>query len=388
MKMCISSAVDSACHLVRYPSITPDDCGCLEDLSKELARMGFQTDLVVFGQTTNLFARRGNQGPHLCFAGHVDVVPPGPSDLWESDPFNPVVRNGSLYGRGIADMKGAIACFLSALYEYVQNTSHERGSISLLLTSDEEGLGADGVPKMIPWMKERNHIPDLILIGEPTGSKAGSVLQIGRRGSLLGAVTIQGKQGHIAYPDLSDNPVKRLHACLGALLVMNKDFMDRGDENFEPSYLAVSSVGTPDLAENVTPGQAWIRFGVRFNPLQSAQGLENEIQKRCHANAGPLAEVSFRLSGLPFFVKDERWIQSFVQSIKSATGEEPQLTTRGGTTDGRFLHALAPVLELGLSEETIHQVNEHVVLEDLDRLKRCYFHILLDFFHNTLSASI
>jgi succinyl-diaminopimelate desuccinylase len=386
MNMFISDVIESTCHLVRYPSITPDDCDCLEDLAKELSSMGFDVDLKVFEDTTNLFARWGQGGPHLCFAGHVDVVPPGPRDAWESDPFDPVIRDGFLYGRGTADMKGAIACFLSALFEYVSGTRSHEGSISLLLTSDEEGLGTNGVPKMIPWMREQGHVPDLILIGEPTGSKAGSVLQIGRRGSLLGRVDIHGKQGHIAYPDLSDNPVGRLHVCLGALLSMNTDFMDKGDDYFEPSYLAVTHVGTPDLAENVTPGQAWVRFGVRFNPLQSAQNLQEEIQKRCQASAGPLVDVSFRLSGHPFLTKDPHWINLCTQAIAKATGKAPTLSTRGGTTDGRFLHTLAPVVELGLSEDTIHQVNECVVVDDLKCLKSCYALILEDFFPKNPSA--
>lgn len=386
MNMCQENVIESTCCLIRYPSITPHDSGCLHDLQKELLTLGFEVTIKVFGQTTNLFARWGRGGRHLCFAGHVDVVPPGPLDSWHSSPFDPVIRDGYLYGRGAADMKGAIGCFLSAVTEYVGRHDTHIGTISLLLTSDEEGLGTDGVPKMMPWMRENNHIPDMILIGEPTGCKVGSVLQVGRRGSLLGRIDLFGVQGHIAYGHSSDDLIGRLHACLGALLDMNKNFMDCGDEHFQPSYLAVTHVGTPDIAENVTPGQAWIRFGIRFNPLQDVDRLKKEIETRCRAIAGSSIKVSFRLSGHPFLTQDQKLIDLYIHSIQQATGQKPELSTKGGTTDGRFLHQLAPVLELGLAEDTIHKVNECVAVDDIYRLKKCYIRILENFFYHKASV--
>ena len=368
------NVVELASDLIRYPSITPHEAGCLTDLHALLAKEGFSSHLVVFEDTTNLYTRFGQEGPHLCFAGHVDVVPPGPESLWMFPPFEPTCHEGKMYGRGIADMKGAIACFLSAAASFIKLPF--RGSLSLLLTSDEEGIGINGIPKMIPWLKERHEIPDVILIGEPTGREVGKDMQIGRRGSVTGHVRFKGTQGHIAYPHLADNPLPRLISCVQKLIELP---LDQGDQFFEASRLEITSIDTGNPTVNIIPGAAEVRFGIRFNPHQNAIELSEKVEQICESVGGP-HELVLRHSGDPFLTQNTSWINCVHRALKEVTHSDPHHTTQGGTTDGRFLCHIAPVLEVGLPETTIHQVNEHVAVEDLKTLAQLYKAILKSYF--------
>lgn len=370
----VVSAVDLASQLIRYPSVTPDEAGCLSDLHKAVQAIGGESHLVVFEDTTNLYVRWGQEKPHLCFAGHVDVVPPGDMSEWLFDPFQPTIHQGKLYGRGIADMKGAIACFLTAWLTVKQKMV--QGSCSLLLTSDEEASGVNGIYRMIPWLEERKEVPDVFLIGEPTGSKVGDVLQIGRRGSLTGHLCVKGKQGHIAYPHLADNPLPRVVQTVKALMDMP---LDKGTEDFQPSHLEVTSIDTDNPTTNLIPSHSEVRFGVRFNPLQNSLKLSEMIEEVCTQHAGHHT-LQLRWNGDPFLTEDSGWIQCVHQALYRASGHSPTHTTQGATTDGRFLCKLAPVVEVGMPENTIHQVNEHVDLSDIQALEHIYRSILSSYF--------
>jgi succinyl-diaminopimelate desuccinylase len=368
-------AVDLACQLIRYPSITPNEAGCLSDLHAAVQATGAHSELVVFEDTTNLYVRWGQGYPHLCFAGHVDVVPPGDVTQWLFDPFQPTTYQGKLYGRGVADMKGAIACFLSA-WLTVKAEGILVGSCSLLLTSDEEGTGVNGIMRMIPWLEERKEIPNVFLIGEPTGTKVGDVVQIGRRGSLTGHLCVQGTQGHIAYPQLADNPIPRLINTVRSLMDLP---LDQGTEHFQPSHLEITSIDTDNPTVNVIPARSEVKFGVRFNPLQNSLKLSEMIEEICTQSAGQHT-LQLRWSGDPFLTEDSGWIQCVHQALYHASGQHPTHTTQGGTTDGRFLCKMAPVVEVGLPETTIHQVDEHVEISEIETLETIYRSILLSYF--------
>lgn len=361
-------------ELMAYVSITPNSAGCLEDLESHLSKMGWGACLKKFNDTTNLYASIGQGSPHLCFAGHIDVVPAGDEKAWMFAPFTPTIHDNKLYGRGAADMKGAVAAFLSAASILSSNL---KGTCSLLLTSDEEGCALDGLQRMIPWLKKENFSPNLILIGEPTGQKVGQTLQIGRRGSVTGKLTLYGTQGHIAYPHLADNPLKRALSCGKALLDMPLD--QTVHQAFQPSHLEITSIDTGNAVTNIIPSTCHISFGVRYNPLQNAVGLCEKIRDLCAQFAGH-HELVFQCHGDPFLTQDHQAIALVQKSICEITGNMPEHTTQGGTTDGRFLCSIAPVLELGLPETTIHQVNEHISLEDLHTLKSIYGQILKNFF--------
>lgn len=367
-------AVELTAALVAYKSMTPRDEGCLLNLCSVLEKHGFKTQVVVFGETTNLYARFGTGSPHLCFAGHTDVVPPGDDSKWTFPPFSPTILHGNIYGRGTADMKGAIACFLSAFYELKKDIT--KGSCSLLLTSDEEGTALDGIQKMIPLLQGQNEIPDVILIGEPTGNFVGEVLQVGRRGSITGHLRIIGTQGHIAYPSQIDNPLPRLIACLHALINTK---LDQGMEAFEASRCELTSIDTGNSVSNITPNKVEARFGIRFNPLHTSVHLCEMVEKICSKHAGD-HKLSLTCHGDPFITNDKKWIQCIQKAITKVKGKPPRHTTQGGTTDGRFLHRIGPVLEIGLPEATIHQVNEHVAIEDIKTLRLIYLEILKEFF--------
>lgn len=377
MSLLHQSVLEIAQRLIAYPSITPLEAGCLTDLHGLFLASGARSFLTVFDDTTNLYARWGKEEPHLCFAGHIDVVPPGPRDLWTFDPFTPTCHEGFLYGRGVADMKGAIASFIAALFSCLSQGVLERGSCSILLTSDEEGPGINGIPKMIPWMEERGEIPKVILIGEPTGTYTGEVIQVGRRGSVTGQLTVLGTQGHIAYPHLADNPLPRLVKCAHALTSMP---LDKGDENFQPSRLELTSIDTGNPASNVIPARAKAHFGIRYTPYSQSLLLCEQVEALCQEQAGNHL-LSLQCNGDPFLTKDAQWRHCIMTAIESVTGCVPRLTTQGATTDGRFLCKVAPVLELGLPETTIHQVNERVKIEDLDLLKKIYEKILKNYFN-------
>lgn len=368
-----ASPLQWACELIRYSSITPQDAGLFQDLMTVVQPLGGNAHCIQWGDTKNLYIRWGTQSPHVCFAGHIDVVPPGCMQDWKFSPFEPTQADGYLYGRGAADMKGAVGCFLFSLIQHLK-TSTTRGSYSILLTSDEEGPALDGIQKMIPWLEEKQEKIHHILIGEPTGSALGSVLQIGRRGSITGTLAVEGVQGHVAYPDLCHNPIPALVACLSDYIEMP---LDEGDMNFEPSRVNIVGLEPSAIATNVSPSYAKAQFGIRFNPHHTPETLEQHLHNVCHKHCREGKYVlDIKRHGSWFVTQDMAWIHCVEQAMQEVTGNLPTYTTRGGTTDGRFLSALAPVLELGMPETTIHQVNERVLLQDFDRLSAMYTAIL------------
>ena len=368
-----TSPLQWACELIRYASITPQDAGLFQDLIPLLHALGGQTYCMQWGETKNLYVRWGTESPHLCFAGHIDVVPPGRLQDWKFSPFDPTEHEGYLYGRGTADMKGAVGCFLFSLLQHVRTTPI-KGSYSILLTSDEEGPALDGIQKMVPWLQEKQEKIDHILIGEPTGSVLGSVLQIGRRGSITGTLTVEGVQGHIAYPDLCHNPITDLIACLSQYI---QQPLDEGDINFEPSQISIVGLEPEAIATNVSPSYAKAQFGVRFNPHHTCETLEQRLHDVCHKQCRSGHYVlDIKRHGSWFITQDMKWIHCVEHAMQEVTDRVPTYTTRGGTTDGRFLTTLAPVLELGMPETTIHQVNERVLLQDFDTLSAMYSAIL------------
>lgn len=374
-----------ASAFIQYQSITPHDDDMLRDLHDVLEKEGWTSFLCTFDDTKNLYARIGHGEPHLCFAGHIDVVPPGPLSHWKTDPFAPTIVDGYLYGRGTADMKAPIAAFLAACTKFLSHSENQnKGTISILLTSDEEGPGINGIPKMIPWMQERGEKPTVILIGEPTGAYVGEVLQVGRRGSVVGNLEVLGKQGHIACPELADNPLPRMVTCLSALMQRK---LDEGTEFFPPSKLELTSIDTGNPVENLIPSSSRAKFGTRFNTEHKGTEIMEWITKECTHHAGE-HNLHLRLSGEPFLTKDETWISCVISAMKAVLKKSSlsddsidiRCTTQGGTTDGRFLTHVAPVLELGMAETTIHQANECISIDELYRLENIYLHILEIFF--------
>ncbi|ETZ05405.1 MULTISPECIES: succinyl-diaminopimelate desuccinylase [Holospora] len=369
-----ASPLTMACQLVSCASVTPSDGGIFDELIELFRASTEQIFCLQWQDTKNLYIRWGTKAPHLCFAGHVDVVPPGPQAQWSFPAFHPTHSQGWIYGRGIADMKGAIGCFLHSLWNHLK-TSPQNGSYSILLTSDEEGPGVNGIQKMIPWLQEKQEKIDHILIGEPTGNFVGEVLQIGRRGSITGTLTYPGIQGHIAYPDLCDNPMPRFVQCLFELVSKT---LDEGDENFESSRFNLIGIEPPAIAMNVSPSYAKAQFGIRFNPYQNFDSVSNYIHHVCkkHGNSYVL---DLTLHGSSFLTQDVLWIECASNAISHVTGLKPKYTTRGGTTDGRFLKNLAPVLEIGMPEATIHQIDERVKVSDFHDLSSIYTRLLQEY---------
>lgn len=357
--------------LIRCPSITPHNAGALEIVEKHLISLGFICERLDFEGIANLYAQKGAGRPRLCFAGHTDVVPVGAETLWTENPFEGTIKDGQLWGRGAADMKCAIAAFLSALSDFKTVTT-----ISLLITGDEEGEALHGTQRLLPLLAERNLIPDLCLIGEPTAlNEVGDTLKIGRRGSITGQLTCFGKQGHIAYPQNTDNPIPRLLACLQELYAYP---FDEGTDVFEPTRFETTSIDVGNLATNIIPQKAVARFGIRLNILQKAEELAEKINSLC-LKTGRKHELKLTIHGNAYLTQDKKNIQLVQKAIKKVTGTLPAVSTTGGTTDGRFISAYCPVIECGLLEKTMHQVDEHVSLNDIYRLKEIYLSILQDF---------
>ena len=355
--------------LIRCPSVTPADGGAQDVLAAALEALGFQVWRLPFGTTPNLFARRGEGGTHFCFAGHTDVVPPGPA--WDSDPFGGEVRGGVLYGRGACDMKGAVAAFVAAV------TDHKGlGSISLLITGDEEGPATDGTVRVLEWMAEHGHIPDLCLLGEPTNpARLGEVIKIGRRGSLNAGIAVHGTQGHAAYPHRADNPVHRLLRALSALIATP---LDVGSEWFEPSSLQVTSVDVGNPVTNVIPGSATARLNIRFNDRHTGAALEAWLRATLMEHAERF-DLDVAVSGEAFLTAPGPLVDRLAAAVAGATGITPRLDTGGGTSDARFIARYCPVAEFGLVGATMHQADERVPVEELRHLARIYGAVLTAF---------
>lgn len=364
--------VTLARDLIRCPSVTPDDGCCINTLAGVLEQIGFSVTLLPFGEgearTPNLFARLGTGHPHLCFAGHTDVVPVG-SARWQHDPFGGEIHDGILFGRGACDMKGGIAAFVAAVRLYLDQTPDQCGSISLLITGDEEGPATNGTVRVLEWMEKQGQIPDFCLVGEPTNPAGmGEVIKIGRRGSLNARITVNGTQGHVAYPHRADNPVHRLLALLGELTAAP---LDTGSEWFEPSSLQVTSVDVGNTATNVIPAQAHARLNIRFNDLHTGADLSGWL-RTVTARHAPGAGVSISISGESFLTQPDAPVEALRAAIRAETGQVPRLDTGGGTSDARFISRYCPVAEFGLVGASMHKVDEHVSLADLKQLTAIY----------------
>ena len=374
-----SYAVDLAARLIRCQSVTPADGGAMALLAHELGPLGFDCIWLPFGvgsdRIENLFARRGRDRPHFAFAGHTDVVPVGDASAWHHAPFSAVQEDGKLFGRGAADMKGGIAAFVAAVRQFV--VSNPAGSISLIITGDEEGDAEYGTKKMVEWIEAHHHLPDLCVVGEPTNpQRLGDVIKNGRRGSLSCQLRVDGVQGHVAYPHLADNPIVRLLAMLAPV---NGITLDDGNDYFDASTAHVTTIDTGNKVGNVIPATVSASFNIRFNTEQKAEGLINWLED--HFNkVGAKWHADWRVAAQPFVTPAGPLTDLMKASIIDVTGVVPQLSTSGGTSDARFITHLCPVAEFGLVGQTMHKVDEHVFIDDIDRLTAIYLAMLSRFF--------
>jgi len=357
-------------ELIQRESVTPNDAGCQAFLSEQLQPLGFRCEALPFGQVSNLWARRGATAPLLVFAGHTDVVPPGPADAWDSPPFTPTVRDGLLYGRGAADMKSSIAAFVAAAQEFVQAHPRHTGSIALLITSDEEGPAVDGTVKVCDTLAARGERPDYCIVGEPTSVRTlGDTLKNGRRGSLSGRLTVHGVQGHVAYPHLARNPV---HMLAPALAELTDTVWDEGNAHFPPTTFQVSNVHAGTGALNVVPGQLTLDFNFRFSTASTVEQLQTRVADMLQRH-GVEHTLQWTLGAEPFLTPKGVLSDAMAQAILQETGVHAELSTTGGTSDGRFIARICPqVVEFGPLNDSIHQVNEHVRIADLEPLKNIY----------------
>ncbi len=367
-------SLDLAIELLQRPSVTPDDAGCQQFLRERLEPLGFACETMQFEEVTNLWARRGADGPLFCFAGHTDVVPTGPLDAWDSDPFRPEIRDGLLYARGAADMKSSIACFVVACEEFIAAHPEHRGSIALLITSDEEGPAKNGTVRVIEALQDRGEKIDWCLVGEPSSTeRLGDVVKNGRRGSLGARLVIRGKQGHVAYPHLADNPVHRAAPFLADLTAIE---WDRGNDFFPPTTLQISNIHAGTGATNVISGELVIDFNLRFSTALTPEAIRERVENLLHRH-GLDYRIDWNLSGLPFITETGALLDAARQAIHEVQGIDTEMSTAGGTSDGRFIAPTgAQVLELGPVNASIHQINEHVRAADLDILTRVYRKIL------------
>jgi len=360
--------------LIAKPSITPDDAGCQQLLIERLSTIGFECETMTFGDVTNLWARRGQSSPLLAFIGHTDVVPTGPLDEWHSDPFKPEIRDGFLYGRGAADMKSGIAAMVTACERFIQSDAHHKGSIALLITSDEEGPSIDGTVKVVEALEARGEKIDWALVGEPSSSiELGDVVKNGRRGSINASLTVYGVQGHVAYPQLADNPVHRAMPALNQLTSLH---WDNGNEFFPATSFQVSNMNAGTGVANVIPGHVEIEFNLRYSTEVDDQQIIKTTEAILKQHELEY-DIEWSISGYPFLTAEGELVEAAQQSIKQVTGIDTELSTAGGTSDGRFVAPTgAQVLELGPVNESIHKINEHVRVSDLDKLSAIYQGIL------------
>jgi len=374
-----------AAELIRRPSVTPRDEGALEIVARTLEGLGFTCHRLTFEEPgtdpiANLYARRGAGSPNLCFAGHTDVVPVGAADQWSFEPFAAVLRDGVLCGRGAVDMKGAIAAFIAAAEDFLgRRGAGFTGSISLLLTGDEEGVAINGTRKVLDWLAKHDETIDACVVGEPTSAtRLGDMIKIGRRGSMTGRLTVEGVQGHVAYPHLADNAAHRLVALLAGLTARP---LDDGTEHFQKSGLQVTTIDIGNPATNVIPGSARATFNIRFNDLWTSARLKDWVTDALD-RIDRHYKLAWEVSGESFLVPPGRVSQCLVGAIEDVTGLSPELSTTGGTSDARFIHAHCPVAEFGLVGQTMHKVDERVDLADIARLAAIYGGFLDRFFGN------
>ena len=369
--------------LIRCPSVTPEDAGVLGVLVEALEPMGFTCRRMTFSEegtpdVENLYARLGDGGPNFCFAGHTDVVPPGDLEAWSVPPFEGRIVDGRLVGRGAADMKSGVACFVAAVERFLAaGEGGFGGSISLLVTNDEEGPFVNGTVKVLEWLKEEGEVLDACIVGEPSNpTTLGEMVKIGRRGSLNGRLTVHGTQGHSAYPEKADNPIPRLISMLAAL---STPPLDEGTDHFQPSHLAITSIDVGNPVSNVIPARAGAAFNVRFNDLHSGASLEERFRQQCAAVGGRF-DLSIDVSGEAFLTPPGALSEIIVGAVERITGRRPVLDTGGGTSDARFIKDTCPVAEFGLTAEGAHKVDESVAVADVRALVEIYHAILDDFF--------
>jgi len=360
--------------LIQRPSVTPDDAGCQQLLAQRLAPLGFISEHLRFDEVDNLWARRGDAVPLLVFAGHTDVVPPGPLSSWASDPFTPTTRDGFLYGRGAADMKSSLAAFVVAIERFLKDHPRHQGSIALLITSDEEGPARDGTARVIEWLQARQEQIDYCIVGEPSAERTvGDTIKHGRRGSLGARLQVRGVQGHVAYPHLAQNPI---HLMLPALTQLCSIEWDQGNNDFPPTSFQITHVESDHGAENVIPGSVSVQFNFRYSTSVTAEGLQQAVTDVLDQH-GLNYEISWNLSGLPFLTKTGPLIDAVSRAVAVACNIEPALSTAGGTSDGRFIAPTgAQVVEVGPANRTIHKVNECIAVAELERLVTVYYQIL------------
>lgn len=367
--------------LIQCPSVTPQEAGCLDLIQSLLEEAGFTCWRLPFGEVDNLYARLGGNEPHFCFAGHIDVVPILSEDPWRHPPFAGVIEKNELLGRGVVDMKGAIGAFVSAALSYVTQTPNfeKKGTISLLLTSDEEGKAINGTRQVVKWLQERKEKIDLCLVGEPTNPHhVGEMVKIGRRGSLNAMVTVHGISGHVAYPHQAQNPIPLL---LDYLDIIRRYVFDEGIAGFDPTHLEISTIDVGNPTSNVIPAQANASFNIRFNPSWTGEKLQGFLQDQAKALSDAI-EVKVYISGEAFYGKAEPYQDLIVKTIHHVTGKHPLLSTTGGTSDARFIKNICPVIEFGLVNQTAHQANERISVSEIHLLKKCYEEILKEFFRN------
>ncbi len=373
-------------ELIRYPSVTPIDAGVMKFLEKKLKKLGFKTKILEFKEKNskpvkNLYARLGSEGPNFCYAGHLDVVPAGNLRDWTVNPFRPSIKKGHLIGRGANDMKSSIAAFVSAISIFIKNNKKFNGSISLLITGDEEGVAINGTKKVVEYLKKRKEKIDFCLVGEPTNpNKLGEMIKIGRRGSMNGRLSVIGIQGHVAYPHRANNPSTALVQILKELKEIK---FDKGTKNFQPTNLEVTKINIDNTADNVIPGLANATFNIRFNNKHSSNSIKTKInkilKKICHKNKSNY-KIEYSVSGEAFLTKPNQTTYMIQDVIKKITKIKPELSTTGGTSDARFIRKIAPCLEFGLVGKTMHKVDEAVSLNDLKKLTLIYSNILKNYF--------
>jgi len=373
-------------ELMKFPSITPRDAGVMRFLEKKLKKIGFKTKILNFKEKNfqpvkNLYARLGSKGPNFCFAGHLDVVPPGNIKDWTVNPFRPSIKKGHLIGRGANDMKGSVAAFVSAVSVFLNNNKSFNGSISLLITGDEEGDAVNGTKKVVNYLKKRNEKINFCLVGEPTNpNKLGEMIKIGRRGSLSGKIEIIGTQGHVAYPHRANNPSTIIIKILNEL--KNIKF-DKGTKNFQPTNLEITKINIDNNADNVIPKTANATFNIRFNNKHSSGSIKKRINKilnKINKKNRSKFKIDYRVSGEAFLTKQNATTNMIQNVIKKITKNRPKLSTTGGTSDARFLKNISPCLEFGLVGKTMHKIDEAVSLKDLKKLTKIYANILDNYF--------
>ena len=373
-------------ELIRFPSITPEDAGAINFLRKKLRSLGFKCKILEFKDKKskpikNLYARLGTIQPNLCYAGHTDVVPPGNTKDWTVNPFKPTVKNNYLIGRGANDMKSSIACFVSAVSKFIKDKPKFKGSISFLITGDEEGLAINGTQKVVQYLKKRKEKINFCIVGEPTNpNKLGEMIKIGRRGSLTGKIEISGIQGHVAYPHLLNNPINTL---VNVCKKLKEKKLDRGNKNFQPSNLEFTSINVDNKAHNVIPAKAKAQFNIRYNDYHTASSLKkriNAIVKNLCKKSKCKYNIRYIANGDSFLTKPEKTIYIAKKIIKKITKINPRFSTTGGTSDARFIRKISPCLEFGLVNKTMHKVDECVSISDLKKLTNIYKNILVEYF--------